>query len=245
FISFRANWSQVFNAPNLGDLYLVGGVFVDNPRLQPETGVTYDVGVDITPARNLGFRLTYFSTYINGVFGNLIFVNPNINNPTSPTFGEPLIQQVNNLAGRRATGIEFSADWRLTDQIQLRAAWTNTDARDIGRTDNIGDSSFPFNYEYQLTGIPFNNVVVAATYLNKGLLVSLLARYDSGKRRGATNLFVPAWATLDLNVELPVTPFLTVTGNVFNLTDTQYEYVSNSPAPGTTFRVGARLELGG
>ncbi len=245
FISFRSNWSQVFNAPNLGDLYLVGGVFVDNPRLQPETGVTYDVGVDITPARNLGIRLTYFSTYINGVFGNLIFVNPNLNNPASPTFGEPLIQQVNNLAGRRATGIEFSADWRVTDQIQLRAIWTNTDARDIGRTDNINDSAFPFNYEYQLLGIPFNNVVLAATYLNKGLLVSLLGRYDSGKRRGGTNLFVPAWATLDLNVELPVTPFLTVTGNVFNLTDTQYEYVSNSPAPGTTFRVGARLEFGG
>ncbi|AGY57605.1 TonB-dependent receptor [Gloeobacter kilaueensis] len=47
---------------------------------------------------------------------------------------------------------------------------------------------------------------------------------------------------LDLNVAIPLTPFFTLTGSVFNLTDTQYEYLDGNPAPGMTFRIGGRLE---
>jgi iron complex outermembrane recepter protein len=36
---------------------------------------------------------------------------------------------------------------------------------------------------------------------------------------------------------------LTVTAGVFNLTDAQYEYLPGIPAPGTTFRIGGKLEL--
>ncbi|BAC89322.1 gsr1381 [Gloeobacter violaceus PCC 7421] len=83
------------------------------------------------------------------------------------------------------------------------------------------------------------------TYANKGLLVGLTGRYDSGKRRFGSNVFVPSWATLDLAVEIPITSFFTLTGNVFNLTDTQFEFLDGNPAPGTTFRVGGRFEIGG
>jgi len=233
WLSLRGNWSQVFNAPNIADLYVISGIFIDNPNLQPETGATYDVGVDITPARNLGLRLTYFNTSLNNFFTAIQFVAP----------GVGLQQQIRNIAGQRASGIEAEVNWQITDQLRLRLAWTNTDSRPFGLTDSIENGNFL--YGFQSANIPFNNLIGVLSYTNRGNLVALTGRYDSGKRRSGSNLFVPAWATLDLAVEVPVTPFFTLTGNVFNLTDTQYEFVDGSPAPGTTFRVGGRFEIGG
>ncbi|AGY59041.1 TonB-dependent receptor [Gloeobacter kilaueensis] len=243
WLSFRGNWSQVFNAPNIADLYVISGIFIDNPNLRPETGITYDFGADFTPAPNLGFKVTYFNTYLNNTFTAITFVNPDVNNPDSPTFQSGIVQQIQNIAGRRASGIEVEGNWQINDQLRLRVAYTNTDARNFGLNDSIVNGSF--FYQYQDPSIPFNNLVATLTYLNKGLLVSLVGRYDSGKRRPGTDTFVGAWGTLDLAVELPVTPNFTILGNVFNITDTQYEFFPGNPAPGTTFRVGARVELGG
>lgn len=244
-ISFRANYSYVYNAPNIADLYVSSGTFVDNPNIQPETGVTYDAGIDITPARNLGFRATYFSTYLDGTFGTRIFPNPDVNNDTSANFGAPLLQQSINLNSRVASGIEFTGDWQITEQVRFRTIWTNTDARNIGPVDSITNTVGLFNFQYQDASIPFNNVVTTLTYANQGITATLLGRYDGGKRRFSSNAFVPAWATLDLNVEIPITRNFTLTGNVFNITDSQYEYLDGVPAPGTSFRVGGRLEFGG
>jgi iron complex outermembrane recepter protein len=244
-ISFRSNWSQVYNAPNIADLAVTGGIFIPNPNIKPETGTTYDIGIDITPASNLGFQLTYFSTYLNGVFGNLVSINPNFGVEGSESIDVPLVQQVNNLAGRRASGIELLGNWQINDQLNLKVSWTNTDVRNFGVLDNINDAAFPFGYEFQSTSVPFNNVAASLTYTNKGYLIALLGRYDSGKRRNASNEFLPSWSTLDLNVEIPVTANFTLTGTVLNLTDTQYEYFEGNPAPGTNFRVGGRLEFGG
>ncbi|AGY57921.1 TonB-dependent receptor [Gloeobacter kilaueensis] len=239
FISFRSNYSYVFNAPSLSDLFVSGQVFRPNPGLRPESGVTWDVGFDLTPAQNIGVRFTYFNTYLDGAIGTLVFRNPDT---TSPII---FLQQQNNLDSRYASGIELQADWQATPQFSFRAVWSNYDVRQYGQIDNINNPAYPFFYGYQDPNIPFNQVVLTATYANKGFTATLLGRYDGGKRRTGALDFVPAWFTLDLNVELPITPFLTITGNVFNLTDTQYEYVSGVPAPGTTFRVGGRLEFGG
>ncbi|UFP93448.1 TonB-dependent receptor [Gloeobacter morelensis MG652769] len=236
WISLRGNWSYVFNAPSLSDLFVASGVFRPNPFLQPESGVTWDIGADFTPVQNVGIRATYFNTYLDGAIGTFVFPNPE---GTAPRF----LQQQRNLDSRYASGIEFTADWQATPEVSFRAVWTNSDVRQYGNVNSI--TGLLYLYGFQDPNIPFNNVVVAATYANKGLTATLLARYDSGKRRAGLEEFVPAWATLDFNVEIPVTPFFILTGNVFNLTDTQYEYVSGVPAPGTTFRVGGRFEIGG
>lgn len=239
FLSLRANWSQVFNAPSLTNLFVAGAGVIPNPDLKPETGVTYDVGVDITPARNLGFRLTYFNTYLDGAIGTAVFRNPD------PTSQFRFLSQTRNLDSRLASGIELTADWQLSDQWRLRAIWSNTDARNYGPPDSPDQSTYPYFYQYQDPNIPFNSVLVNAVYQNRGLLASLVGRYDSGKRRFNSLDFVPAWFSLDLNVELPIAPNFILTGSVFNLLDSQYEFRDGAPAPGTTFRLGGRVEIGG
>lgn len=249
FISLRGNWSQVLALPPIDELFTFegGAPFASNPNLQPETGITYDVGVDINPSENLGIRLTYFNTY----FDNYRIAVAEQN--TNPLSAFPLIFRAQNVGSRYASGFELAGNWFLSPQLRLRVAWSNTDARPYGRADGTDQSLYPFFFGYQDPGVPFNNVVANLTYSNQGWLVSLLGRYDSGKRRGFAGGsipqgggdFVPSWATLDLNFEVPIVPTFTITGGVLNVTDTQYEYLSGVPAPGTTFRVGARMELGG
>ncbi|BAC89245.1 glr1304 [Gloeobacter violaceus PCC 7421] len=239
FLSLRANGSYVFNAPSIADLTVTGGFLLANPGLRPESGVTYDVGVDITPAQNLGVQVTYFNTYLDGFIGFAALIQD----------GNLRFQRQNQNT-RIASGIEVAANWQLTDQLRLRVAYTNTDARNVGAVDSVEQSTYPYFFQFQDQSIPFNKIAAALSYANQRLNASLLFRYDDGKRRGVTGLggstdFTPSFATLDLNVEVPIAQNFTLTGSVFNLTDTQYEYLSGIPAPGTTFRIGGRIEFGG
>jgi iron complex outermembrane receptor protein len=235
--SLRANWSQVFNAPNISDLYTAGGVFVPNSDLRPETGITYDLGFDFTPASNLGLRFTYFNTTLDGAIATVFFRNPDSGDPNL------FLQQQRNLDTRYASGLEVVGDWQMSDQWRLRLTWTNTDARFVGAVDS--NDTRLFFAQYQDPNIPFNRMALAATYAQHGWSATLLGRYAGGRRRGEEPFGVPDYASVDLNFAIPVAPRFTLTGNLFNLTDTQYEYAAGIPAPGFTFRLGGRVELGG
>jgi iron complex outermembrane recepter protein len=248
--SFRANYSEVFALPPIDELltFEAGAPFASNSNLKPETGATYDIGVDITPASNLGLRFTYFSTYIDNF--RTAVTEPNANPASSASF--PLIFRSQNVGSRYSSGLEFAGDWQITKEWRLKAAWTNTDVRSYGGTDSVDQASYPFFFQYQDPGVPFNSIAVALTYSNRSFLATLLARYDSGKRRGFAGGSIPqggeqftsSWVTLDLNFEIPITQSFTAIGSISNITDTQYEYLSGVPAPGTTFRLGGRLEFG-
>jgi iron complex outermembrane recepter protein len=249
-LSFRSNYSQVFNAPSLVNLFVAPGTYgqnqaTPNPNLKPERGITFDIGVDYSPIRNFNFKLTYFSTYIDDQFQNRTFINP-LFTPGNTDQQQILSQQI-NLGSRRGNGIEFGADWQMTDQWRTRIVWTNVDARPYGNySDDIDSSTYPNFKEFQDYNIPYNSVIAALTYANKGFTATLLGRYDDGKFRfrGDNSTRVPAWFTLDLNGEIPISPIFTFTFSVQNLTDTQYEYLDANPAPGATFRVGGRFEFG-
>ncbi|MBC7883454.1 MAG: TonB-dependent receptor, partial [Anaerolineae bacterium] len=250
-LSFRSNYSQVFNAPSLVNLFVAPGTYgqnqgTPNPNLQPERGITFDLGVDYSPIRNFSFKLTYFSTYIDNQFQARTFINP-LFTPGNTDQSQILSQQI-NLGSRRGNGIEFGADWQVTDQWRTRIVWTNVDARPYGNySDDIDSSTYPNFKEFQDYNIPYNSLITAVTYANKGFTATLLGRYDDGKFRfrGDASTRVPAWFTLDLNAEIPMSPGFTFTFSAQNLTDTQYEYLDANPAPGATFRLGGRFEYGG
>jgi iron complex outermembrane recepter protein len=247
--SLRSNYSQVFTAPSLTNLYISTGTYgqnngTPNPNLKPERGITYDVGLDWSPARSVSVKVTYFNTYVDDYFQTRTFINPNRDLP-----GESAtLSQTINLGSYRGSGIELATDWQMTEQWRTRLVWTNVDAHPYGNySDDIDSSTYPNFKEFQNYNLPYNSLVAALTYANKGFTATLLGRYDDGKFRfrGDPSTKVPAWFTLDLNGEIPLSPNFTFTFSVQNLTDTQYEYLDANPAPGATFRVGGRLEIGG
>jgi iron complex outermembrane recepter protein len=240
-ISFRSNWNYVFNAPSISDLNVAGGPFVANPNLRPESGVAFDAGVDITPTNNLSFRATYFNIYLDGAIGTVVFANvAPFTNDTNSAF--PLLQQQRNFQTQYASGIEFQGNYQITDQLGLQINWTNTDKRNINATDSI--NSQLFLNQIQNANIPFNNVGARLTYLNKGFLAALIARYQDGYTLDY-NTRTPSFFTLNLNLEVPLTPFFSLTGSIFNLTDARYDDPVTIPAPGINFLVGGKLEIGG
>jgi iron complex outermembrane recepter protein len=240
-LSFRTNWNYVFNAPSISSLNVSGGPFVANPNLRPESGVAFDAGVDITPSNNVSFRVTYFNIYLDGAIGTAIFRNvPPFTNDSNNVF--PFLQQERNFQTQYSSGIEFQGNWQVTDQLALQINWTNTDKRLLNATDSI-DSQL-FTYQIQNVNIPFNNVGARLTYLNKGFLAALIARYQDGYVLDYTNR-TPSFFTLDLNLEVPVTPFFSLTGTIRNLTDARFEDPVTIPAPGINFLVGGKLEIGG
>jgi iron complex outermembrane recepter protein len=240
-LSFRSNWNYVFNAPSISSLNVAGGPFVANPNLRPESGVAFDAGVDITPSNNLSFRATYFNIYLDGAIGNVIFRNvPPFTNDSNNTF--PFLQQERNFQTQYASGIEFQGNYQVTDQLGLQVNWTNTDRRNINATDSINTQLF-LN-QIQNAAIPFNNVGARLTYLNKGFLAALIARYQDGYSLDFTTR-TPAFFTLNLNLEVPVAPFFSLTGSIFNLTDARFDDPLGVPAPGISFLVGGKLEIGG
>jgi len=242
WLSLRTNWNYVFNAPSISDLNVTGGVFVANPNLRPESGVAFDTGVDITPANNLTFRATYFNIYLDGAFGTLVFINDGFGVPGTPAPNAFFLQRVENLNTQISSGIEFLGQWQITDQLLFQVNWTNTDTRLVNNTDSI--NSQLFTYQIQSGGIPFNNVGFQFRYFNKGYLVALNGRYQDGYVLDYRTQ-LPSWFTLDLNFEVPLTPFFTLTGSVRNLTNTTYQDRAFIPQPGTNFLLGARVEIGG
>jgi iron complex outermembrane receptor protein len=245
WLSVRANWSQVFTAPALSNLFSSGANFLANPGLRPETGITYDVGMDLAPAKGFSIRLTYFETAIDGFFTNVSLPNPDVNNPAAPSFGFNFLTQPQNLGSRRASGIELDGQWQIADGVLLKLVWTNSDVRNYGLVDQPSRPTFPYFYGFQDPLIPFNALTGSLSYTNRGFFAALTARCDGGKRRLNSLDFVPAFATVDLALEIPLSTFFTLTANVLNLTDTQYELIPGAPAPGTTFRLGGRLTIGG
>ncbi len=241
FISFRSNWNYVFNAPSISDLNIAGGgAFTQNPNLQPESGVAFDAGVDITPSNNLSFRVTYFNIYLDGAIITVAFRNTG---PlVDPIPGFSFLQQQRNAQSQYSSGIEFQGNYQISDQLALQINWTNTDKRNINATDSV--DSVLFTNQIQNANIPFNNVGARLTYINKGFLAALIARYQDGYVLDYTTR-TPSFFTLDLNLEVPVTPFFALTGSIRNLTDTRYENPVTIPAPGINFLVGGKLEIGG
>jgi len=242
WLSLRTNWNYVFNAPSISDLNVSGGVFVANPGLRPEAGVAFDTGFDLTPTNNVSLRFTYFNIYLDGAIGTRIFANQNFGVAGDPTSGFPFLQRQDNLNTQTAQGYELLANWQINEQVGLQLNWTNVDRRNQGFVDSINTQLF--TYQIQAGGLPFNNVGIRATYNNKGYLFALIGRYLDGFTLDYTTR-TPSFFTLDFTTEVPLTPFFTLTGSVFNLTDTRYENPVGVPAPGPTFLVGGRVEIGG
>ncbi|MBC7881272.1 MAG: TonB-dependent receptor [Anaerolineae bacterium] len=239
-LSFRSNWNYVFNAPSISDLNVAGGPFVANPGLRPESGVSFDAGVDITPANNLSFRATYYNIYLDGAIGTVVFRNTNPIPGVNDQF--VFLQQQRNFQTQYSSGFEFQGNFQATDQLSLTVNWTNSDRRNINATDSV--DTVLFTNQIQNGGIPFNNVGARLTYINKGFLAAMIARYQDGYTLDYTTR-TPSFFTLDINLEVPVTPFFTLTGNVRNLTDTRFDDPVGIPAPGINFLVGGKLEIGG
>ncbi len=113
----HASLGTGFRAPSLNELY---GPFGANPLLQPETSVSYDVGVEQRRSDRLVGDLTFFQIDIDNLIGYTW--------PVGYT-------QVPGVTTSR--GVEASVAWTATDWLSMAGSYTYTDSQTATGARNV------------------------------------------------------------------------------------------------------------
>lgn len=222
-VAVRASATGAQRNPGLDQLYLYDTVhgWLPNPNLQPETGTSWNAGLDINLSPSSVAKVSYFGSSLNNRIATIA---------TSPT-----TTQWSNIGQVGTNGLEFSLRQQLTPQWSAFANYTYTDAK-IQSGPGQGQ---------QLAFVPYSVAQLGVGYAHQGWELNLLTNYNSGTRRAFFNNpgqtatdFVPAFFNLDLNGKVPLSANVALNLYLENLADVQYERVNRIYSPGLTFRAG-------
>jgi vitamin B12 transporter len=110
-VKARGSVGYGFRLPTYLDLYYSDPTTVGNPNLKPESAWNYEGGLDWYPTADLALSVTGFSSLQS--------------NTVDYTRAAPADKwMATNLGSLRFTGVETSAEWRVTGTQQLRLSWT-------------------------------------------------------------------------------------------------------------------------
>jgi vitamin B12 transporter len=167
----KATYGTGFKAPPMFDLFVsFPGQFVANPNLKPEESKGWDVGFEQPVAGN---RFRFGATFFHNDVTNLI---------NSGVAASGLPTEV-NVGAATMYGVESFAAWKVTNNLDLRADYTNTTAKD----DSTGE---------ELVRRPKNKASITAAWQATDRLTL-----------SSTVLYVGSWLDLDRSgVLFPCTP---------------------------------------
>jgi vitamin B12 transporter len=212
---FRASWGEGFRAPTLFELNFDQFGIVPNPNLRPERATGFDAGIE----RQFGgadpfltARATFFRTRVRDqidfdFLGNGYF----------------------NIDRTRARGLELEVDWRLNDALRASAAYTLTDAVDLGTGADL--LRVP---RHKGTAVvdwtPLTPLTLSASVIVNGSEADFPAPND-------------AFVRLDLRAAWALSERFELYGRVENATDSDYQDVSGYGEPGASAFAGLRVRL--
>ncbi len=211
-----------FRAPGFNDLYWPTDAFAyGNPRLRPETGISYELGARARPVSGLSGRVAGFASRLH----DLIQWQPDSTFRFSPV----------NVASAQILGAELELDYAVHGfEFELDAALTHS----------MGDS-IELPYRPRLTaGLDCSYQLPLPSLAPRfGLRVNYTgARWTDP----ANTASLPAYTTADLTAQAsPVfgRVRLNVGAGIRNLLDTRYETAHGYPNPGRNWfaELGLRL----
>jgi vitamin B12 transporter len=211
-IRLRASYGEAFRAPSLGELFFPGS---GNPDLRPETGTTWEVGIEREAG---GFRaaLTGFASRQE----NLI------------DFDFATFRDV-NVGRARSRGVEAELGWRggIVD-ARWNGSWLDAEDRDTGlallrrpeRSSSLVVSVRPGTWTFNATGrwVGERADVDPVTF----------GRAES-----------PSYARLDLAASWRAASHLAPYARVENVADREYAAVLGFPSPGRTWIGGVAVDF--
>jgi vitamin B12 transporter len=218
--TLRANYIRNFRVPTLFQLFAEGATFVGNPNLRPESGDSYDIGID-QKLGNIGLlRLTFFQ---NTKADNIAF-----------NFAVP-IASFENIGLVRTRGIEAALNLQLARNIFAFANYTLNDPR-------ILESTNPAEVGNELRFAGANSLNAGISYQNaQGVSLGLLMRSLSGYPTNNTNTeFLSGYTTFDTKLQIPLGDNLVINGSVDNIFNQRYQLFPGFPDAGRVFQVGLR-----
>jgi outer membrane cobalamin receptor len=222
-VTARASWAGAQRNPGLDQLYVFDTVHGWNPNanLRPETGSSWNAGVDVQFSPDVAGQFTYYGSSITN----------RLNVPSGQ-----IQPQWQNVGGVEVGGFESALKWQVAPQWNTFLNYTYTDARilsgnDIGLQDSL---------------IPYSVAQAGIGYQHEGWQANLIANYSSGSRRAFFTLpgekirdFTAPFVTLDLTARVPLSRTTAVNVYLENLGGASFERVNRIyTPPGIVYRVG-------
>lgn len=225
-LRLRASYGEGFKAPTLYQLLSDYG----NAALVPERSKSYDAGLE-WGSRNGALHAS--ATMFRRDSRNLIaFVScASLNACASRPYG-----LYDNIGRARAEGVEFEIGARPSDTLQLRAAYTYVEARNLtpGSASNGKD----------LARRPRHALTVSGDWTSPlaGLTLGADLRMVGDSYDNATNtVLLDGYALTTVRASFPVTDKVELYGRVENLFDVSYQNVATYGTLGRSAFVGIRV----
>ncbi len=223
FGRFRASVGTGTKNPNFTELFgFYPGSFIGNPDLKPETSTGWELGWDYA-LTNMSFGVTYFESELED----------EIYTAYTPAF----LSTPQNRAGKsERSGVEFTLDWTLTDEISVSGQASFIDS-------NADDGSVEIRIPHETASVAMSYRPSSAPDYVFGLALDYTGDQDDfdfgsyPSRRVTMDSYLLASAT----AELPVTERLAITLRGENLFDEQVSDVYGYESPGATVYIGLKL----
>ncbi|AGY59060.1 TonB-dependent receptor [Gloeobacter kilaueensis] len=133
-LALRANYARIYRIPNFNDLF-GRTTHIGNPFLEPETGNSYDVGLDWQTGNTSLLRLTYFRQEVDNLTDYLLVRNAcNLNGNAPDCNDDPASNAERfrvNYPRIDVSGWELAYNWQISPVLNVFATGTVTDSRII------------------------------------------------------------------------------------------------------------------
>lgn len=213
--NFRANFGRNFRVPTLADLFFAP---FNNPDLDPETSLGFDVGIDQEIGDRGLFRFTFYRTEVDDAINfDLASFTPQ------------------NIGRVESIGIETELNYQVFDQVFAFAnyTWNRPEIKDGPNSADNGNS-VPF------TSADSFNLGVAYEP-GDGVYMALLLNAISDVFVDRGNLEeLDSYTTVDFKVRLPFSNSWALNASINNIFDEQFEEFPGFPGVGRNVQMGIK-----
>lgn len=216
---FYATASKKTRLPSLADRYNSAfGAYVENPGLQPEHAVNYEVGYQGKPWQGARTEAALFSS---GVKDKMQTWYPNSNLPCTAVTN---VCQTRNVGEVRYSGIELGLSSPLGAQFELGGNLTLTDPKVVANPNNRSGA--------KVYDVPKRKVTLHAVYHPMESLDLVAFLENNSQRWVSDTLALGAYTTLNLKAAYRPMKSLTLEVGVNNVGDRNYSLANGFPQPG-------------
>lgn len=210
--------ARSFRAPTFNDLYWPAtGAEEGNPNLQPEKGVTFELGIEKEFSKFFKIGLTYFRSD----YDKLIKWQQ-----------DPIIFRPKNIDAATIQGIEQEVSISPLDYLDIKMSYVYLRAKD--------DKTHKF-----LTYQPNHKASLSLNYKGKaGFNVALEGQFVNRSFDNAANSrYVKRYYVLGLRVSQKLNDKTSIFINIDNLLNKKYQIRRGYPLPGLSVASGIKLEF--
>lgn len=230
----RASLGQGYRVPNLKERHYLfdhsnlGYKVVGNPKLQPESSNSLQLGATVSQGRDWSLDVNAFYNQVSDL------IQEDLANAT--VVNGIAIYSYANVASAHTAGVESSLTWRPSASWDLSASYTYTKTRDRHRG-------------LELTRRPRDILRLGADWqASPKTSLGARLRYQSDEMvDSVSQARSPAWATLDVSLNHKLGQSSTLFLGVNNLTGRQRNFASDSdfgPVSGRFIYIGAKFAFG-